>query len=641
MASISINTTQLKCACLDLEWRQRWIEGMNPPVFSMPCKKSFKVHGQAFHQIVEKFINAMTLNSFQPDHIPTQYEELWEHMWENQAKNRVHQLLEDNEDLQSVNHLVECLKSFCRHIHSLYEQAPFFQSWNQIFYIQEFSIQDAVFPVGEDHILISGKVDAVRNHPKRGLEIVDYKLSHGSNLEQDLLQIAIYSQLLRFKKPGVNYHGLLEYYEPEVHETCVRQEELTAIFRDNVEPVFKDLILQSQTGKRKEKVELTLTPSSVFDERRIKETGIEKSETGISTDDAIDETDILAEKIKKCFASFHLDVEVINAIDAPQLIRYQIRPGVGVKAVSLANRADDLMVQLELTNVPHIQPDSGFVAVDVPKRKPKTIWLRDIINSSVMNESFSPLTFPLGININNRLLTGDLCDSNTCHVLIGGMTGSGKSEFLKSMIFSLMKRNSPQTLQMTLIDPKILSFHIFRDSPFLQQPVITDIELSIETLDQIVEEMERRYQQLAHEGYDQLLSRYKDGKTDIPFMIVFVDEFGDLILSDKEKKKIFEDLISRIAQKGRAAGIHLVLATQRPEAKVVTGLIKANLPLKICLRVNTRTNSDIILDQSGGQNLLGKGDMLCSLGLGLERVQAPFIPNEQLSVELQNMKLCV
>ncbi len=620
MVSISINVTQLKCACLNPEWRQRWIQGENPPVFSIPGKKSYKVHGQAFHQIVEKFFHALTQSSYAAKLVPVQYEELWEVMWELQAGDKVHQLLEENEDLQSVNHLVECLKSFCHHLEHLQKLTPFFKDWSQIFYTQEFALQDVPFPVGEDFVFITGKVDAVRNHPERGLEVVDYKLSHGNNLEQDLLQIAIYSQLLRITKSNITFHGLLEYYEPEVHETPVTQEVLSAIFRDKVEPVFKELL---QRAERQKSHPVPDTPA---------QSEIPKP------DAAQDEKLLLAEKIRACFASFHLEVEVINVIDAPQLIRYQIRPGVGVKASSLGNRAEDLMVQLELCSIPNIQPDSGFVAVDIPKRKPQTIWLQDILQSPSVQNHGSPLTFPVGVNINNQIITADLCDPNTCHALIGGMTGSGKSEFLKSMICSLIGRNTPDSLQLNLIDPKILSFQIFKDTPFLQQPVITDINRAIEVLHQTVEEMEKRYQQLALEGYDQIVSRHKDGKQDMPFIIIIIDEFGDLILSDKENKKIFEDLIARIAQKGRAAGIHLVLATQRPEAKVVTGLIKANLPLKICLRVNTRTNSEIILDQSGGQHLLGKGDMLCNMGLGLERVQSPYISGEQLNSYISGIR---
>ena len=137
----------------------------------------------------------------------------------------------------------------CHHLEHLQKLTPFFKDWSQIFYTQEFALQDVPFPVGEDFVFITGKVDAVRNHPKRGLEVVDYKLSHGNNLEQDLLQIAIYSQLLRITKSNITFHGLLEYYEPEVHETPVTQEVLSAIFRDKVEPVFKELLQRAERQK--------------------------------------------------------------------------------------------------------------------------------------------------------------------------------------------------------------------------------------------------------------------------------------------------------------------------------------------------------------------------------------------------------
>lgn len=616
MVTLNINVTQLKCACQDTEWRIRWLNGENPPAFSLPSDSYFPVHGKIFHQLAEQFVNWL-FNLLPGEYVPTSYQELWDQMWDRFANLPIHHLLEENADIESVNHLVECLKSFCNHLEFLHNLHKAFSHWNQVFIVQEFSIDHIALTINEDIIFLSGRVDAVRIHPKRGLEVVDYKLSQGKHREQDLLQIAIYSQMLKMKKAGLTFHGLLEYYNPNVTEECIDQNELDLLFRKNIIPILEEILNykknESTIQKKKHVEPVTKTKAHSID------------------------AETLSQKIINCYSSFNLKVEVIGSIEAPQLIRFQLQPGNGVKTVSLVSRADDLMVQLRLPFPPHIHAQQGFVAIDIPKEKPQTILLMDVLDNPSFQRSASPLVFPVGVDIKNELVIADLADTNTCHALIGGMTGSGKSEFMKSMIYSLMVRNDPQWMKFLLIDPKLLTFSVFQDIPYLIKPLITDLNESIECLKECVDEMNNRYKQLSVDGYDQLKDRFLDGKKDIPFLIIVIDEFGDLILSNKDRKKEFENLIAQIAQKGRASGIHLVLATQRPEVKVVTGLIKANLPLKICLRVNTQKNSEIILDQSGGQNLLGKGDLLCDLGKGLVRAQSPFIPTNVLKNRLTNI----
>ncbi len=613
MAELTINVTQLKCACQDEKWRERWLRGENPPTFSLPGKSSQPVHGLRFHQIVDEFVNWLFHFPKDQKNIPFSYNDLWLTLWEQSAGTHVNQLLEGNHNPDTVAHLVKCLKTFCHNLETLQNEVQDFNHWNQIFIVQEFKIENVVLEFEEGILRVSGRVDAIRSLPNHELEVVDYKLTKGENREQDLLQVAIYSQLLKLTKPGLSFHGLIEYYNPELETMKVDLTELDELYNTKVVPTIRYLLTEhpkkpEPTSGKKEEADTVPNPP--------------KEEMAY--------IELLSHKIKDCYSSFKIDVDVIGAIEAPQLIRFQLKPGSGVKSVSLAGRADDLMVQLELPQAPHVHPQQGYVAVDIPKENSETVNLLDVLNKPEFQESDSPLVFPIGIGINNKLILADLAETNTCHALVAGMTGSGKSEFLKSMIYSLIKRNTQSAIQFILIDPKILSFNVFESIPHLSKPIITNIEEAIESLQEAVVEMNRRYQQLSDEKYDQLKDRFSDGKTDIPFLVIFVDEFGDLILSDKDQKKEFESLIAKIAQKGRAAGIHLVLATQRPEAKIVTGLIKANLPLKICMRVNTQKNSEIILDQSGGQNLLGKGDLLCDLGNETVRAQAPFIQTEAL-----------
>ncbi len=187
-------------------------------------------------------------------------------------------------------------------------------------------------------------------------------------------------------------------------------------------------------------------------------------------------------------------------------------------------------------------------------------------------------------------------------------------------------------MKLSIIDPKILTFGFFSACKFLTGPIINDADSAIPCLEAAVEEMEERYVRLASEEFENLSQRFSAGKTDIPFYVIIFDEFADLILAGKEEKKAFETLVSKLTAKGRAAGIHLVLTTQRPDRTIVTGLIKSNLPLKICLRVTTTTNSQIILDQGGGEALLGRGDLLCDRGKGIERAQSPYVSQDELLI---------
>ncbi len=601
MAIQSINVSQLKYACLDPQWRKKWLNGKNPPTFSFaPCGTA-PVYGTLFHKLAENYADWLT----SPKHrtfTATLADEnaLWQEMYERFAEKKLTGLLE-SQKIDPAFQLGEALKAFCRRVSELRSRIPDFRSWEDVYLTKEFLIQDVRFDVGDSSIFISGQIDAVRTHPDHGVEVVDYKLSHGANLKHDLLQLSVYAKLLSVIKPGLRFHGVLEYYEPELHETPVSGGELESIFQELVQPVLYELA--GETAVRNS------TPPS-------------ENRTGTDDD--------LHDKIKKCYAAFKLSVDIIGRHEAPQLIRYRVKPAAGVKVVSLANRAEDLQVALSLKKPPLIEPAQGCVTVDIPKERPDTVWWRDVQKNPLYARHESFVSFPVGMGVDNQVLIADFADPNMCHALVAGASGSGKSEFLKCLTASLIAKNKPGTLKLSIIDPKILTFGSLSDCPYLTEPVITDVSAAIPCLETAVEEMDARYRQLGKEGFEDLSVRFRAGKQDIPFYIIVFDEFADLILAGKEEKKVFEKLVARLAAKGRAAGIHLVLTTQRPDRNIVTGLIKSNLPLKICLRVTSATNSQIVLDQTGGESLLGRGDLLCDRGKDIERAQSPYIPQDEL-----------
>lgn len=337
----------------------------------------------------------------------------------------------------------------------------------------------------------------------------------------------------------------------------------------------------------------------------------------------------LSKAIVEAYASFKISVEATGRLEAPQLIRYHLRPGPGVAFTKISGHSVNLKIQLGLELEPLIAPGRGHVNFDVVKNKPDTILWRDAMQRPEIARHPSSLALPIGVNIRNELIIADLCDSNTAHALIGGSSGSGKSELLKALVATLVQRNTPESLRLTLIDPKLLTFGGIQENPFLTGPVLRDIGEALTCLREAVGDMERRYEILVQGHFSHLSERRAAGLTDIPFRVIVFDEFADLINSGKDEKKEFERLIKSLSSKGRAAGVHLIIATQRPDREVVTGQLKANLPLKICLRVTNAINSQILLDEAGAELLLGRGDLLCQSGALPERGQGLFVTQEE------------
>ena len=353
------------------------------------------------------------------------------------------------------------------------------------------------------------------------------------------------------------------------------------------------------------------------------------------TSHTVDESEVddkiryLIEKL----AHFKIDGDVVRTYAGPVVSTFEFKPAANVKVSKILNLQDDLAMALSAETI-RIQapiPGKDVVGIEIPNDTVDTIFLRELLDSKLFKESASPLTIALGKDIVGKPFITDL--KKLPHLLIAGTTGSGKSVGINAMILSLLYKNSPDQLRLLMIDPKMLEFSIYNEIPHLLTPVITKPKQAIVALNNMVHEMERRYELMSEtrtkniENYNEKVK--KSGGEHFPYIVVIIDELADLMMTSG---KDVEHSIARLAQMARASGIHLIVATQRPSVDVVTGLIKANLPSRISYRVGQKVDSKIILDQMGAESLLGKGDMLFTPpgATGLVRLHAPWSTEDEI-----------
>ncbi len=367
---------------------------------------------------------------------------------------------------------------------------------------------------------------------------------------------------------------------------------------------------------------------------------LQKAPKSTNKVDGAELDDKIRDLIQK-LSHFNIKGDVIRTYAGPVVSTFEFKPAANVKVSKILNLQDDLAMALRAKTI-RIQapiPGKDVVGIEIPNHKVETIYLRDLIQSDLFMQAKSPLTIVLGKDIVGKPFVTDL--KKLPHLLIAGTTGSGKSVGINSMILSLLYKNSPDNLRLLMIDPKMLEFSIYNDIPHLLTPVITKAKQAIVALNNMVNEMERRYEMMSDtrtkniENYNEKM--LKEGGKIFPYIVVIIDELADLMMTSG---KDVEYSIARLAQMARAAGIHLIVATQRPSVDVVTGLIKANLPSRISYRVGQKIDSKIILDQQGAESLLGRGDMLFTPpgAIGLVRLHAPWSTENEIEHIVEHLK---
>lgn len=361
-----------------------------------------------------------------------------------------------------------------------------------------------------------------------------------------------------------------------------------------------------------------------------------KTSAGISDDD-LRKT---AAKLEQTLCSFKVKVRMGGVICGPTITRYELYPEKGVRVNKITNLADDIKLSLASPSV-RIQapiPGKSAVGIEVPNDKPSMVYFRELIESEEFKESKHTIAFAVGKDITGNTITTDI--AKTPHLLIAGSTGSGKSVCINTLIMSILYKYNPDDVKLIMIDPKVVELSVYNGIPHLFCPVVTDAKEAAAALSWAVREMEDRYNKFSElgvrgiKGYNDKIKKVenpeKAGYAKMPYLVIIVDEFADLMMV---ASKDVENSVTRLAQLARAAGIHLVLATQRPSVNVITGIIKANIPSRIAFAVSSAIDSRTIIDSNGAEKLVGKGDMLFKPGDVNEplRVQGAFVADEEVS----------
>ncbi|KAF1709794.1 cell division protein FtsK [Pseudoxanthomonas kalamensis DSM 18571] len=429
-----------------------------------------------------------------------------------------------------------------------------------------------------------------------------------------------------------------------------------------IEPPPAPVIEKSDRAKREQQIPLFhgtggdgsgLPPLALLDDPKPQPKGY--SEETLET---------LSRQIEFKLKDFRIDAEVVGAYPGPVITRFEIEPAPGVKVSQISSLDKDIARGLSVKSVRVVDviPGKSVIGLEIPNTSREMIYLSELLRSKEYDKSASPLTLALGKDIAGRPTVADL--ARMPHLLVAGTTGSGKSVAVNAMVLSLLYKASPKDLRMLMIDPKMLELSVYQDIPHLLAPVVTDMKEAANGLRWCVAEMERRYKLMSAVGVRNLAGFNKKVRDAIdagqplldplfkpnpdldeaprpleplPFIVIFIDEFADMMMIVGKK---VEELIARLAQKARAAGIHLILATQRPSVDVITGLIKANVPTRIAFQVSSKIDSRTILDQSGAETLLGNGDMLyLPPGTALpERVHGAFVSDDEVHRVVEHLK---
>ncbi len=498
--------------------------------------------------------------------------------------------------------------------------------------------------------LVRGEFDClVFNFELKRLCMIEFKTYQPVDSSAQLAQVSLYSYMLWEKKKAPvdsavycvlsdfkEYKYSWEQLENTVHQLIPykllqMQQWLSWEYSNpnpppvTTQPHLCEICPQQQKCQTFFDIESDLPQNKVIEINKNSDTQPSKKQEDISIN-----ADEIGEALVNTLQSFGIGVEYQGAAVSPAFIRVKLKPNLGVKVSSLLRLSADLQVQLGLEYPPLIAPQAGYVSIDLPRTDRQIAKFEDYIQQQFLPPT-APVKIAIGVSIDGKLLEANLSDPNTCHFLVGGTTGSGKSEFLRSLLLSLLYRHSPQHLKIALVDPKRVTFPEFEQMSWLYSPVVKDSDRAVELMQELVAEMESRYQKFEKAKCADLITYNQRSSQALPRIVCIFDEYADF-MAEKEIRTILEQSIKRLGAMARAAGIHLIISTQRPEASIVTPIIRSNLPGRVALSSKSEADSKIIL---GGTStvaayLIGKGDLVYQVGSQLQRLQSLLAQKIQL-----------
>lgn len=464
-------------------------------------------------------------------------------------------------------------------------------------------------------VCITGVADQVLRAGDRRWCVIEFKLGEG-HPEADALQTCLYYELLSQSGSGGSAAVLVRFGETGPKELLLRREQI-----QQVRPALMNLIGRMAgvlPGTEPHTAPGPVPPTTLIAPHWPKPAGSVEIELG--------------RRIVNTLAEFKSPVTIqIEPAVGPAFVRFFVQPQRGVTTARILNQGSNLQVRLGVSREPVIHMAEGRIAIDVPRANREMV-LFDHLRSSIPRDPKGSCKVLTGVDLSNRVHFIDFAAPEHAHVLISGVAGSGKSEWLRTALASLLVSNTPRTLRLILIDPKRNAFPDLANSPFLLRddallyPPQDDV---VPVLDELIAEMERRYQSFAETRSDDLSDFARKTGDAMPRIVVACDEFADLVMASRQQRVAIESALNRLGQKARAAGIHLLLATQTPRREVITGILRANTPARVALRVTTAVESRLILDVGGAEKLLGRGDLLFRSNHDPVRLQAPYLPDAE------------
>jgi S-DNA-T family DNA segregation ATPase FtsK/SpoIIIE len=544
---------------------------------------------------------------------------------------------------------------------------------SKTFLAQELTVKhDFPLPQGGRQ-LVRGRFDSlVYDFERHRLCVVEYKTYQSPDQSAQLAQVALYSYMLK-EQVGVPINSAVYSVLPDWKELTFTWDELEKTVHQMIphklqqmrqwvawkpdqpdpppvtsQPYLCDICPQrtkcqtffptsegvTVSGSSSSTVPETSDHSQVKPLTTVQLPEVQLPQPEKKTEKTTSDADAMGLDLVNTLQSFGIATTYQGVAIGPAFVRVRLKPEPGVKVNAILKLSADLRVQLGIVSPPLIAPQAGYVSVDLPRPDRQSAYFDQYLQSAPLPPT-APTRIAIGVNLEGQLIEADLSDPNTCHFLVGGTTGSGKSEFLRSLLLSLLIRHSPEHLKVVLVDPKRVTFPEFEQIPWLYQPIVKEEERAIALMEDLVAEMDSRYKKFEIQSCNNLSSYnqkflHRPDKL-LPRIVCIFDEYADF-MAEKETAKALELHIKRLGAMARAAGIHLIIATQRPEAKIVTPVIRSNLPGRVALRTASEADSMIILGgkQTEAAYLLGKGDLLYQSGAHLLRLQSLFAPTIEL-----------